>query len=589
MRFGLLGPLLVHDGETLVRVPKGRQRALLAVLLMRAGTPVPLGALAEVVWEEEPPSGAAVTLRSHVLRLRRVLGPRAGARVVTRYPGYLLQATEDEVDLLRFRSLCRDGAAAMRMDAWSQADELLGEALALWRGTPFADIPCAVLQRDEAPALAELRLQAKEWRIDAGLRLGRHAESITELRQLTAAHPMREHLHGLLMLALYRDGRQAEALAAYQLARRIVVDELGTEPGSILQDLHQRMLKSDPALGIPLSSSAAITGNAKPTVPRELPTWARNFIGRSDELRALTKFLDKPSETLVISTIEGTAGVGKTALAVYWAHQVVERFPDGQLYVNLRGCDRCKPMSAADALARFLRSLGVPGQHVPADEDERAARYRSILAGKRMLVILDNARSVEQVRPLLPGSASCAVLVTSRDTLAGLVAQDGAMRVELGRLSLDDAVGLLRLLIGGRVDADPDAAAQLAVQCRKLPLALRMAGELAASLPHVPLAALVAELKVPDSMSWSCRHPDADIARAFRLLGLHTGLDFGSPAPAALTNGAKFSEAAAKITGGQDELLAFYGYPAALSRVKMTGGHRFFGPNRTVGRLSLAA
>ena len=558
MWFAVLGPLLVHDGETPVDVPRGRLRALLAALLLHAGHPVAADTLAEVVWDGAPPAGAEVTLRSHVLRLRRVLGPRAGIRLVTQHPGYLLRAGTDEVDLLKFRSLSQEGGAALREGDWDRANGLLDEALGLWRGTPLADVSSERLLREEAPGLAELRLQAEEWRADAALRLGRHAQLVAGLQALAAQHPLRERFHAQLMLALYRCGRPGEALAAYHEARQVLIDELGTEPGSELRQLQQQVLSADPALAAPeTAQEPAQAARATTTVPRELPARVRNFTGRSEELLALTKLLDESGAdthgTVVISAIGGTAGVGKTALAVYWAHEVIDRFPDGQLYVDLRGYDPDKPMPAGDALARLLRSLGVAAD-IPADEDERAARYRSMLAGKRMLVILDNAGSVEQVRPLLPGSASCTALVTSRDTLPGLVARDGATRLDLNLLPLYEAVGLLRTLIGARVNADPDAAARLAVQCCRLPLALRIAAELAAGRPAVPLAELTAELAdqqerldlldnggdsrtaVRAVFSWSCRNLDAETTRTFSLLGLHPGPDFEPYAAAALTD-----------------------------------------------------
>jgi tetratricopeptide (TPR) repeat protein len=283
----------------------------------------------------------------------------------------------------------------------------------------------------------------------------------------------------------------------------------------------------------------------------------RHFTGRAGELAALTALLDQASAqtpgTVVISAIGGTAGVGKTALAVHWAHQVADRFPDGQLYVNLRGYDPGQPVPATDALAAFLRSLGTPGQDIPPEADERAARYRSLLAGKQVLVVLDNAGSADQVRPLLPGTPACTVVVTSRDALAGLVARDGAARLDLDLLPEEEAVALLRTLIGPRADAGPAAAAELAAQCCRLPLALRVAAELAASRPAASLAALTAELadlrtrldllgaggdprtQVRAVFSWSCRHLDADTARAFRLAGLHPGPDLGPYAAAALT------------------------------------------------------
>jgi tetratricopeptide (TPR) repeat protein len=553
MWFGVLGPLLVRDGNSAMSVPAGRQRVLLAALLARAGAVVSADALAEVMWDGAPPDGAETTLRTHVMRLRRVLGPAAGARVVTRYPGYLIEAGEEEVDLLRFRSLAREGGMAVRTADWVRAWEVLTEALGLWRGEPLADIPSELLRQEAAAGLEELRLQALEWRVEAGLQLGRHAELAPELRPLAGQYPLRERFAAQLMLALVRCGRQAEALEAYQRARGALVEQLGTEPGAELRELHQRVLTADPTLAAPPARPTA----SEAVRPRELPAPVAHFAGRAGELAALSGLLDRSSGqapgVTVISAIGGTAGVGKTALAVHWAHQVADRFPDGQLYVNLRGYDPERPMTAADALAGFLRALGLPGQDIPAAEAERAARYRSLLSERRMLIVLDNARSVEQVRPLLPGSPSCAVLITSRDSLAGLVARDGAVRLDLDLLPLAEAVGLLRALIGGRVDDDPHAAAVLAAQCCRLPLALRIAAELAVGRPGVPLAELTGELAdqhrrldlldadgdartaVRAVFSWSYRSLDADAARAFQLAGLHPSSDFDSYAVAALT------------------------------------------------------
>jgi DNA-binding SARP family transcriptional activator len=556
MWLAVLGPLQVHDGQTQIDIPRGRQRVLLAALLMHAENPVPADALAEMVWDGSPPPGAAVTLRTHVLGLRRALGARAGARLVTRHPGYLFQAADDEVDVLRFRCLCREGRAALREDAWARANGLLGEALALWRGAPLADVPSELLLREEVPGLEELRLQAEEWRADAALHLGRHDEIVAELQSLAVKHPLRERFHAQLMLALYRCGRQADALTAYQRARHILIDQLGTEPGPELQQLHQQLLSADPALATPEPAPSA-RGPGPSLIPQELPSGVPHFTGRTQELATLTRLLDEPSHegpgTVVISAIGGTAGVGKTALAVHWAHQVAGRFPDGQLYVDLRGYDPARPVPATDALAGFLRSLGVPGQDIPPEADQRAVRYRSLLAGKQILVVLDNAGSADQVRPLLPGTPACTVVVTSRDTLAGLVARDGAARLDLDVLPLEEAVALLRALIGARVDAEPGAAAQLASQCCRLPLALRVAAELAVSSPAASLAGLAGELadlrtrldllaaggdpraEVRAVFSWSFRHLDAEDARTFRLLGLHSGPDFDPYATAALT------------------------------------------------------
>jgi DNA-binding SARP family transcriptional activator/Tfp pilus assembly protein PilF len=556
MLFGILGPVLVHDGEAAVSVPAARQRVLLTTLLLHSGQAVRAETLADIVWDESPPPGAIDTLRTHVMRLRRVLGPRAGQRLVTRYPGYLIDAGEDEVDLLRFWRLCQHGSAAIRAGSSPEASQILTEALALWRGPALADVPSQVLQRDEVPRLGQLRLQAQEWRIDADLCLGRHAELVPELQLLTAEHPLRERSHCQLMLALHRCGRQAEALAAYRRAREVLIEELGAEPGSELRTLHQQILTADPALAVRESDADAAA--AASLIPRQLPGPVSHFVGRDQEMAALTEVLVEAAHaapaTAVISAIGGTAGVGKTALAVQWAHRVAKQFPDGQVYVNLRGYDPAQPVTAADALAGFLRALGVRGQDIPADEAERAARYRSLLADKQVLIVLDNASNVEQVRPLLPGTTGCVVVVTSRDSLPGLVARDGAARLELDLLPLTDAVALLRKLSGTRSDVDPAAAEELATQCCRLPLALRVAAELAAARPGAALADLVAELgdqqrrlNVLDAggdphtavravFSWSCDHLDADAARAFRLASLHPGPSFDPYAIAAVTS-----------------------------------------------------
>jgi DNA-binding SARP family transcriptional activator len=567
MWFGLLGRLSVHADEGDILVAGVRQRILLAALLVRAPQVVPTGELAEIVWDGAPPARAPVTLRSYVKRLRQQLGESA-SRVVTHGNGYLIEVGTDELDILRFSDLCRKGAVAGRSGDWSEASSILTEALALWRGTPFTDIPSEILTRSEVVRLEELRLQALELRIEADLQLGRLDGLVAELQALVAASPLRERLRAQLMLALHMNGRQAEALAAYQQARAVLVEELGIEPGAELRELHARILAGDPSLAASTRRAAGLSA----VVPHELPARVRHFTGRGRELAFLTGLLEQDKHgqpTLVISAIGGTAGVGKTALAVAWAHQVARHFPDGQLYVNLRGYDPGQPMPAAEALAGFLRTLGLPGPQVPAKQGARAAAYRSLLAGRRVLIVLDNAREPGQVRPLLPGTPGCVVVVTSRDTLAGLVARDGAQRLELDALPLADAVALLRGLIGPRVDAEPDAAAQLARLCCRLPLTLRVAAELSAGRPGLPLAALADELggqhrldsldagrdqdtAVRAVFSWSCRHLSPDASRLFRLAALHPGTDFDSQAAAALTGAAheRACRALAELAGG---------------------------------------
>jgi DNA-binding SARP family transcriptional activator/Tfp pilus assembly protein PilF len=553
--FGLLGPLLVRRGGEVVAVQRGKQRSVLAALLLRAGQVVSLDELAEVLWGQGPPPSARVTIQNYVMRLRRALGDTDGSRISTQPRGYMIRVEGGELDVTRFEALLGAARVAARDGSWEAAATHSRAALELWRDEPLADVDSELLAVRDVPRLAELRLQALEVRIDADLHRGSPAEVIAELRQLAGSQPLRERLHALLMLALYRDGRQGEALAAYQAARQVLLGELGTEPGTGLRQLHQQMLAADPGLDSSGPARLAAGGVAQVT-PQELPAAVPHFTGRAAELAKLTWLLDQPGQapgTLVISAIGGTAGVGKTALALQWAHQVAARFPDGQLYVNLRGYDLARPVAAADALAGFLRALGVPGQDIPSGDDERAARFRTLAAGRRMLVLLDNAWSAEQVRPLLPGTPACATVVTSRDALAGLVARDGAILVDLDLLPCEDAVGLLRALIGPRVDDEPGAAAELADRCCRLPLALRLAAELAVTRPRAYLADLADELAdqrrrldlldaggdprtaIRAVFSWSYQHLNTQGARAFRLAGLHPGHDLDRFAAAALT------------------------------------------------------
>jgi DNA-binding SARP family transcriptional activator/Tfp pilus assembly protein PilF len=561
--FRLLGPLEVRRAGLVIPVQPGKQRTVLAALLLKGDRVVSLEELAEVLWGPARPPSERATIRNYIKRLRRALGDAGCDRIRTEPHGYLISLDADELDVNRFEALRATAHAASRNGSWETAAAQARAALTLWRGEPLADVDSEVLAAREMPRLVESRLQVLETRITADVYLGRHADVITELLSLAEANPLREQLHALLMLALYRSGRQAEALSAYQQVRRILVAEVGAEPGARLRRLHQQILIGDPALDAPPPATAvrslAVGGrpdDPSPVTPRELPACTAHFAGRTEELAALTGLLDRPAGqvpgAIVISAIGGTAGVGKTALAVQWAHRVAARFPDGQLYVDLRGYDPGHPMRATDALAGFLRALGVPGRDIPPVEAERAARYRSLLAGRRMLVVLDNAGEVEQVRPLLPGGSACAVVVTSRRALAGLVARDGAQRLDLDLLPPGDAIGLLRALIGARVDAEPAAASALAEHCCRLPLALRIAAEFAAAHPDVPLTELAGELAdqqrrldlldaggdprtaVREVFSWSCRHLDADTVRSFRLLGLHPGPDFDACAAAAL-------------------------------------------------------
>jgi DNA-binding SARP family transcriptional activator/tetratricopeptide (TPR) repeat protein len=554
MEFGLLGPLVVcHDGVALP-VTRGKQRTVLAALLLDANRVVRVDDLMDVLWPAGAPPSAKVTMQNYVKRLRHALRDGDRDRISTHPRGYRIEVDDGELDLTRFEDLVTAARGCARTGSWDTVAARAAEALALWRGEPLNDVGSELLRAREAARLTELRLQALETRLDAELRLGGHVEVLPELRQLVTAHPLREQPRALLMIALYRCGRQAEALAAYQDARDALVGETGTEPGALLRDLHQRLLAADPDLELPGTVPPAAVPARQVRVPHELPASATHFTGREQELATLTgRVTEQAPGSVPVMVISGSPGVGKTALALRWAHEVAGRFPDGQLYLNLRGYDPDQPVTATDALARFLRALGVPGAEIPAEADERAACYRSLLAERRVLVVLDNAGQADQVRPLLPATAGCRVLVTSRDSLAGLVAKDGAQRLDLDLLPLPDAITLLSTLIGDRVDEDPAAASTLAVHCARLPLALRVAAEIAVAHPGVSLAALAGRLAdrqqrldqldvssdqhtmVRTVFSWSYRELAAPAARGFRLAGVHPGADFDGHAFAALT------------------------------------------------------
>ena len=562
----LLGPVdVVTDGVP--RLLSGvRRKALIAVLGLRAGRVVSSHRLIDLIWADSPPPAAANALQRHISHLRTVLGIRSA--IVARPPGYLLDLGTEATDLRL--------AERLIADAGSSADpehrrRQLQAAVALWSGPSLGELRDLGWYDEQARQLDDLLLQTQQALLEVRLTLGQSAQVVAELEGLSRAYPLQEQIAGLLMRALYGIGRQADALAVYQRLRRTLNEDLGIDPGPQLRDLETAVLRQDPVLAEPPAMTAAETGPRPaavsapaPVTPAQLPSAVAGFTGRDAELTRLDDLLTATAGEATeagrrqpvpvgIFALSGTAGVGKTTLAIQWAHRIADRFPDGQLYVNLRGYDPEQPVSAADALAGFLRALGVAGQDIPLGLDERAGRYRTALSGRRVLVVLDNAGSVEQVRPLLPGAAGCVAVVTSRDSLAGLVALDGAHRVDLDLLPAADAIALLRRLVGSRVDAEPAAAAELAGQCARLPLALRIAAELAADRPDTSLAGLTKALgdqrhrlemldaagevrtAVRSVFSWSYQQLPPDAARAFRLLGLHPGPDFEAYAVAAVT------------------------------------------------------
>ncbi|MFC7529951.1 BTAD domain-containing putative transcriptional regulator [Actinoplanes sp. GCM10030250] len=574
MQFRVLGPVEVLAGGRAAAIGEPRQRAVLAALLLEAGRPVSRDTLIDRVWGDAAPSQARRSLYAYIARLRRALdevaGPGETGHPLVRAPGgYLLDAGAEQVDVLAFRGLLtRSRAPGLPGEARAA---LLREVLALWRGEPLAGVGGAWARRMRE-SLRQDHVQATVAWAHAEITLGRAESVLVPLTELAGERPMLEPAAAALVLALHATGRAADALDRFDRTRRLLRDELGVDPGPDLRAAHQSVLRDEPPMpsraapapfppaaqtAAPVPAQTAVPAQpavpVQVAVPAELPADVAAFTGRTGEIAEFDRLLDDAAgQAPLIICVTGTAGAGKTALAVHWAHRVRERFPDGQLYVNLRGYDPEQPVTPLGALGALLASIAGTGQPVPAGVDERAAHYRTRLAGRRMLIVLDNASAVEQLRHLLPGTTGCAVIVTSRDSLAGLVSVNGARRVALGLLPAVDAARLLGQLVGARVDREPEAAALLAEQCARLPLALRVAAELAAARPATGLATLTGELAeqqrrldllsdgedpraaVSAVFSWSLRHLRTAAVRLFTLIGLHPGADLDAYAAAAL-------------------------------------------------------
>jgi DNA-binding SARP family transcriptional activator/tetratricopeptide (TPR) repeat protein len=608
-------------------------RLLLGCLALSAGLVVPVDDLVDVLWEDRPPRSARASLQVLVVRLRKALAGLPGCALDRFGDGYQLRAAPGRADVHRFRSLVCSARDARDDD---HAIDAFGRALALWRGPALADVPNTARVEAIRAGLAEERLSAVQDRFGCLLAAGRDGQAAAEIPLVLAKNPLAEWLAGMLMVARYRCGRQADALRVFREMRGRLASELSVEPGPQLQRLHQRILSGDPALAAPgdlaglrrggEAAAAAISpgrdaaiwhmrppqlpgmkeppdsgngakaagtpgtrelgigaglgrpvlardpglrsppleGNARragmgntaaAVVPRQLPTAPAHFAGRQRELRSLTGWLDAGTAAgqAMILTIGGTAGVGKTALALRWAHQMQHRFPDGQLYVNLRGFDASSaPVAPADAITGLLESLNVPAGRISARLDALAGLYRSLVAGRRMLILLDNARDEAQVRPLLPGAPTCVVLVTGRNQFTGLVAAEGARPLTLEVLSEAEARQLLAGHLGAeRVAAEAAEAAELTALCARLPLALAITAARAALRPVFPLASFTAGLRdarqrldwldagdqaadVRAVFSWSYRLLGEPAARMFRLLGAHPGPDISAAAAASL-------------------------------------------------------
>jgi DNA-binding SARP family transcriptional activator/tetratricopeptide (TPR) repeat protein len=557
VRFCILGPLEVSGSSGVpVSISAPKHRALLAILLLHANHRVSAGRLESALWPGRPPRSAAGMLRTYVSGLRQSLGltePGVLPSLATRPGGYELTVAPADLDMSMFDELSARGRQALdRGGDPLAATRLLRAALGLWRGEPAEGIDLGQDTETVVAGLRERRLAVEEAWVRAQFALGDDRELVLRLTELAVEHPFRERLHSQLMLALYRAGRQAEALDVFQALRRRLAAELGTEPSLPVRRLHERILRGDPELTPPVRSW--LRGLGQSVAPRQLPSGTAEFTGRLEHLDRLDA-IAKAGSAAPLVMISGMAGSGKTTLAVHWAHRRAGQFPDGQLFVDLQGHSADKPMEPTEALRRFLRGLGTAPDQIPHDEDEAATLYRSLLAGKRVLIVADNAGSAGQVRPLLPGTPGCLVLITSRSRLPGLVARSGATPVTLGPLSEAEAVSLLRTLLGdARVDAEPPAAAQIAARCAFLPLAVRIAAERAAHRPRLSLTGLAGELAaerdrldaltagedgdttVRSVFSWSYRGLRPAAARMFRLLSLHPGADISIPAAAALAD-----------------------------------------------------
>jgi DNA-binding SARP family transcriptional activator/tetratricopeptide (TPR) repeat protein len=577
VEFRLLGEVEAdHDGRRL-DLGRRRERCLLGLLLLDVGKVVPVDRLLDLLWDADPPPTALKQLRVNISRIRRRLGPDGtGLRILTRGDGYAALTDPHNIDIHRFRNGLEQ---AQKLADPAERVAVLGPVLALWRGPALADVATSLLRERVTANLDELHLTAVELHLEAQLQCGRHREIISQLVELVTRHPLRQRLVGLLMLALYRDRRQPEALQTYHRLSARLAEELGLDPDPQTRQLHEAILRADAALAAHDETATGArngtqngTRNGRPAAPdgppaapQREPRWVRpaqlpldvhGFTGRGGEIARLDAILATAGEqptAVIISALSGTAGVGKTALAVHWAHRVADRFPDGQLYVNLRGFDPAgSVMSPAEAIRGFLDALEVSPLRIPAGLAAQAGLYRSLLASRRVLIVLDNARDADQVRPLLPGASGCLVVVTSRNQLSGLAVAESAHPLTVDLLSTAEAHDLLTRRLGrARVGAESHTVDEIIDRCARLPLALSIVASRAAAHPGFPLARLADELRdARDGLSafagddaatdlravfsWSYHTLSAGAARLFRLLGLHPGPDLAVRAAASL-------------------------------------------------------
>ncbi|MFD7451484.1 BTAD domain-containing putative transcriptional regulator [Kitasatospora sp. NPDC059827] len=551
LRFQVLGPVQAWlDGKPL-SLGSPQQQAVLTTLLLHSGRPVTTQDLVDALWGDRPPTQAVAALRTYVSRLRSVIEPRREVRrpaelLVSVADGYALRIPGESLDLSVFERLSAEAATARSSGDKAEAHRLLAQALDLFSGRPLTGVPGPYADAQRL-RLSERQVAASEDLCAAALDIGLHAEVVGELNNLTAEHPLRERLRELLMLALYRCGRQAEALGVYTDTRKLLIEELGVEPGVGLSSMHNRILAADPTLAVPAAPVAAVRkeGPTTPPAPAQLPADVSDFSGRSELVGDLSAVLmNATGQAVVVTSLAGIGGVGKTTLAVHVAHRVRAEFPDGQLYVDLRGAG-ASPADPAVVLGDFLHSLGVTEN--PDALEQRAALYRSLLANRRMLILLDNARDAEQIRPLIPGVSGCAVLATSRSRLAGI---HGAQLFDVEELTPSEALTLFSAIVGEqRVAAEPEAAMKVVTACGFLPLAVRIAAARLASRPRWSVSDLatrladqrrrldelqLGNLAVETTIGLGYGQLSVDEARAFRLLALIDSPDIPLAAAAAL-------------------------------------------------------
>jgi DNA-binding SARP family transcriptional activator/tetratricopeptide (TPR) repeat protein len=576
VHFSLLGPVRAWRGQSELDLGPNQQRAVLALLLLRANQLATVDDLIELLWERDPPSSAVNVIHKYIGAIRRLLEPdlatRASGRWLTRHGGaYRLTADEGMSDLLAFRAAVQKARSARADNRPADALDLLMEALGLRRGACGEGLEFYGRHRDYFTAVDQEYAAVVAEAADTALGVAQPLRVLPLLRQVASGELLNESLQARLILVLAATGQQALALSHYQTVRERLGDELGVDPGTELRTAHSRVLRQEltehPARSaaqagpgtsprrpaIPVSASSGIPSPLVP--PAQLPADLPTFAGRESELSQVAPILspDGTAATVAVCAIDGMAGIGKTTFAIHWAHHIAKNFEDGQLYINLRGFDSsASPLAPTDALRTLLYSLGVPAGHIPDDPDAQAGLYRSVLAGKRVLIVLDNASDATQVRPLLPGNAGCLVIATSRNPLTGLAMTDGARLLTLGLPSpLTARETVERRLGADRVAAEPEAVQSIIALCGRLPLALAIVSARAAAHPGFTLASIAAELRrTPGRLdafgaagvaadartvfSWSYRHLGPQACRLFRLLSLQPAADITAAASASL-------------------------------------------------------